>query len=90
MFIQSQGLHVLYRAHVRGRMCMTKSVVFMTHVAVVAAGNVRYAESAVAALHQHGRPAGGVGQKCTRQSMVRLLHYNTVVHAIYYTLALSL
>ena len=88
MFIQSQGLHVLYRAHIRGRMRMTKSVVFM--IAVVAAGNVRYAESAVAALHQHGRPAGGVGQKCTRQSMVRLLHYNTVVHATYYTLALSL
>ena len=80
MFIQSQGLHVLYRAHIRGRMCMTKSVVFMV-VVVVAAGNVRYAESAVAALHQHGRPAGRVGQKCTRQSMVRLLHYNTVVHA---------
>ena len=89
MFIQSQGLHVLYRAHICGRMCMTKSVVFMV-VVVVAAGNVRYAESAVPALHQHGRPAGGVGQKCTRQSMVRLLHYNTVVHATYYTLTLSL
>ena len=30
-------------------------------ICAVTTGDVRFAESAVTTLHQHGRPAGGVG-----------------------------